>query len=171
MKRFPMKLTCVALLVMLLAASLLCALAQSGEGAYVVETVELRDRLNVHSTPSMGNIIDHLEDGTVVMYQYSDDGWWHVEWWKGHNSFAQGYVDGKYLVPVDQDSTAKFTCVDNLYVHSQPEIVMGECSKYHIDQLKVGEKVNVVKQSGTWSLVEYDGGSGWVSSIYLVEAD
>ena len=165
MKRFSM--ICLILIIM---ATVFSASAQGREGAYVVQTEELRDRLNVHSTPSLGNVIGHLEDGTVVMYQYSDDGWWHVQWWKGHDSFGSGYVDGKYLTAIDKAKDMKFTCVDNLYVHSRSDISHGECANYHIDQLKAGEKVKVVKQDGTWSYVEYDGNAGWVASAYLVEA-
>ena len=170
MKQITLKLVCAALLMILAATLVFSASAREREGAYVVETEKPRDRLNVHSTPSPDNVIDHLKDGTVVMYQYSDDGWWYVKWWKGHDSFGSGYVDGKYLTAIDKAEGKKFTCVDNTYVHSQSNIVQGECANYHIDQLKAGKKVKVVKQDGTWAYVEYEGNSGWVPSAYLVEA-
>ena len=170
MKRITMRTIGAMLLVTLLAMAILPAFAQGREGAYVVRTEERRDRLNVHSTPGPGNVIGHLDKGTVVAYQYSDDGWWYVRWWKGNNNFGAGYVDGKYLVAIDRAKGAKFTCVDNLYVHSQCDIAQGECAKYHTDQLNAGKKVKVLKQDGTWAYVEYDGKTGWVSSVYLIES-
>lgn len=170
MKRVAMKQFCLVLLVALVAASVMPASAYTSKKAYYVKALDGRDRLNVHSTPSINNVIDHLDEGTVVMYQYSDKGWWYVEWWKDNGTFGKGYVDGAFLTAVDEGE-AKFTCVDNLYVHSQSDIVPGECSKYHIDQLMKGDKVTVLKQDGTWSYVEYSGKKGWVSSIYLVKAN
>ena len=165
MKRFSM--ICLVLIIMMTVFS---ASAQGREGAYVVETEEAHDRLNVHSTPSPDNVIDHLKDGAVVQYQYSDDGWWFVQWRKSNNTFASGYVDGKYLMAIDKAEGKKFTCVDNTYVHSRSNIAQGECANYHIDQLKAGKKVKVTKQDGTWAYVEYDGNSGWIPSAYLIEA-
>lgn len=170
MKRMSLKLVSTVLLLTVMASLLFTGFALDRAGAYVVETEQPHDRLNVHSTPSIDNVVDHLDDGTVVQYQYSDDGWWYVQWRKADNSFAYGYVDGKFLTAVDKAAGMKFTCVDNLYVHSQSSIVPGECASYHIDQLKAGKKFNVVKQDGTWSYVEYDGNYGWVSSVYMVEA-
>lgn len=170
MKRVSVKSVCLMLLIVLVAAAAFPAFAQSREGAYVVTITEPHDRLNVHSTPSKGNVFAHLDDGTVVMYQYSDDGWWHVEWRTGNGTFASGYVDDKYLVPITQDKSAKYVCVDNLYVHSQSDIAFGSCASYHIDQLKAGDKVSVLKQDGTWSFVKYGEKTGWVASLYLVEA-
>lgn len=170
MKRIAIRHACLALLALLILASMCPALAKGREGAYVVDIEAPHDRLNVHSTPSIGNVFDHLDAGTVVQYQYSDNGWWYVEWRVDDDTFEQGYVDGKYLAPIDGDPSRKFACVDNLYVHSQSDIVPGECANYHIDQLSAGQKVTVKKQDGTWSWVEYGGKAGWVSSLYLVEA-
>lgn len=167
MKRVVIKQLCLALLIALVAASVVPAFAYVEKKAYVVKPLGSKDRLNVHGTPSIDNVIDHLDEGTVVLYQYSDDGWWYVEWRKANSQFANGYVDGDYLTAIDADKTVKFACVDNLYVHSQPEIVPGECANYHIGQLDKGEKVTVLKQQGTWAYVEYKGGEGWVASIYL----
>lgn len=171
MKRVALKQFCLVLLIALVAASVLPAFAYTSKKAYVVKPLDGRDRLNVHGTPGIGNVIDHLDVGTVVLYESSDDGWWYVQWRKANGSFGNGYVDGKYLAAVDADSAVKFTCVDNLYVHSQCDIVLGECSKYHIGQLMKGAKMTVLKQEGTWAYVSSGNLKGWVSSIYLVKAD
>ena len=140
MKHGPAKLFCLVLVVTLLAAAAMPALAANPKGAYVVNITEPRDRLNVHGTPCIDDIVDHLEDGTVVVYRGYEDGWWFVEWWDGNDTFGHGYVDGSFLSPIDAEASEKYTCVDNLYIHSTCKIVQGECAEYHIGKLKKGQK-------------------------------
>ena len=180
MNRKTLRLIAVCLTALLVLAALpVFALAENGEGAYVVElgdgaAEESRDRLNVHETPEGGkdNVCGHLDEGTVVRYLTSENGWWYVEYWKGDEDIRRGYVDKDYLTPVKEVAKANsFTAVDDVHLHSQCEhIVKGECWKYHTgEMLRKGEKAVIVKQNGSWCWVESGNKAGWVPSIYLVE--
>lgn len=173
MKRVAAKLVCTALLIMLIAASVMPAMAGSWNKSYYVETQEPHERLNVHSTPDIGpgNIIDRLDDGVVVQYLSSEKGWWFVQYWICSDTFGYGYVDSDYLVSVAKNKTVKFTCVDNLYLHSQCDIGWGECAAYHIGQIPKGGKFTVLKENGSWVYVQYGETKGWVATKYLVKAD
>jgi len=156
MKRSLMRITCLVLVVLTLVAAAMPAMAKSSNRAFVVATSK-RDRLYVHSTPSNGNVIGYLKRGTVVVYRSSKNGWWFVDFRNG-----EGYVDKGYLVSVAGSPKAKYKGVDNLYVHASPKM-----NSTVIGKLKAGKKVTVVKQSGTWSYINYKGRKGWVGSKYL----
>ena len=176
MKHSPVRLICLVLVLLLLVASVVPASAAKKKkkkqkppsGAYVVEITNPRDRLNVHGIPDINDISDHLEDGTVVMYMESEDGWWYVEWWKGQDLYGEGYVAKDFLSKIDKDPDWVFKNVVGLYVHSQPRVPEGECEKYHIGLLKKGTKLKILEQDGTWCKIAYEDGFGWIPSRYLV---
>ena len=179
MKHYSMKIVSLLLILVLLIATAVPAFAKKKNypnGAYRVVMDEPDMRLNVHDTPKSGrdNVIKRLDQGTVVLFQYTEKGWWNVQWWDGHDDLRDGYVDGSFLVAVDADPTVEYTCVDNTYIHSTPNITEGDCSYYHIDKLMVGTKVHVLSQKSTWSFVSYNDGfidvSGWIPSKYLIQA-
>ena len=175
MKRISMKSVSLALVLVLLVASAMPAFAKKKnypDGAYRVVVDEPGMRLNVHETPKGGrdNVIDRLDEGTVVIYQYSEKGWWNVQWWHDHDDLRTGYVDSSFLIKVDADPTIRYTCVDNSYIHSQPDIAESECALYHIDKLMVGTEAYIIEQRRSWSLLAYEGKTGWIASQYLIQA-
>lgn len=171
-KRNSIRAFCLSIAVMLLVAAALPAFASDKGHAYVVNIANKHDRLNVHGTPSIDDVIDHIDDGTVVLYHYSDKGWWYVEWWKDNNVFGEGYVDPAFLSAIHTDVAAKYTGVDNLYLHTKPDIPMGQCSAYHTgDVLRAGQAATVVDQDGNWALISFNGKTGWVASKYLIRMD
>ena len=105
----------------------------------------------------------------MVLALESVKGWWHIMWWKEHDTFGEGYVDKSFLAAIDDDPSVKYTCVDNSYIHSKPSVREGECAEYHIDKMMVGTEATVLKQENTWALVSYDGKEGWIASKYLVQ--
>lgn len=166
MKHCSRKIVCLFLVVMVLAACAVDALAEDPKGAYAVNTLGNGDRLNVHGTPCIDDIIDHIESGTVVQYLHCDKGWWLVQWWKGNDDLRTGYVDGGYLSGITTGGV--YAAVTDVYVHSQSNIPEGQCYNYHTgDMLTTGQRVTVTAQDGIWALVNFSGGSGWVPSIYL----
>lgn len=174
MKRGIQKLMVAIVLMAVLAATMTFAFAAPySEGSYVVVTDEKHDRLNVHSTPKAGtdNICDHLDKNTVVMYQHSTDGWWYVWYRVGENNYRYGYIDPEYVVATDADDTAKYVCLDGLYVHSTSKIPDGECAAYHTgDKLSAGTKVTVLEMDGTWARIQKGDIEGWVAAYYLKKA-
>ena len=163
------KLICLVLVAMLLVATALPALAASKErpkGAYVVEITQPRDRLRVHETPEGGedNVVDYLEDGTVVVYQSTEEGWWYVLYRYAENDIRGGYVFRDYLKSVLDDKGSKYTGTDNLYVRSEPVI----SDEYIIGKLKRGVEATIIDQDGTWCKIKYGKKTGWVSAKYLV---
>lgn len=174
MKRISMRSICLIMVLIFLAASVLPAFASEkkrAHGAFRVVVEHHDERLNVHETPEGGrdNVIDRLKEGTVVLALESVKGWWHIQWWKGHDDLEEGYVDNSFLEAIDADPNIVYTCVDNSYIHSVPCLVEGECAFYHIDKLMVGTKVKVLEQERTWARISYNGTSGWIASKYLVQ--
>ena len=172
MKYSSLKSICLSLIIMLLVMSLVPTLAEGPKGAYVVDKVFLGGgRLNVHETPNLDDVVDGIEEGTVVRYQYSENGWWHVEYWKGKEDIREGFVDGDFLSSIVSNAgSTLYTSVCGVYVHSTSKIEYGHCDEYHIGKLKKGQLVTVLEQDGTWSRINYNGNTGWVPSIYLEKA-
>lgn len=154
------RMLCLALIVMTLASIAAPALAKSSKpsGAYVVTTVEKRDRLRVRSTPG-GEIKTYLKKGTVVVYKSTKSGWWYVQYRGG-----KGYVDRTCLTSVSKLTSKKFVPVDNLWVRSKPKT---DAAKV---KMKKGTKVKITGQKGTWVKISYKGRTGWVPAIYLKRA-
>lgn len=152
------RILCMALLAVLLTMTAAPALASGKKpsGAYVVTTVEKKDRLYVRSSPG-GSVKAKLTRGSVVVYSSTKNGWWKVKYRSG-----SGYVDKRYLTSVLSLPSAKYKPVDNLYVHSKPN---GKGSV--IGKLKTKAKVYIVKQKGEWVCISYKGHTGWVSAKYL----
>ena len=174
MRRVSFRAVCLLLAILIVSAAAMPAFAADRKhhgDAYVVVVDNKKDRLNVHGTPGPGDIVDHLETGKVVMYQSSDSGWWYVQWWAGNDHYEAGYVDHNYLVPLDDDVAMTFRSVDNLNVHSEPNMPEGECWKYHVDMLDKDTKLNVLDQNGDWARVKYGDKTGWVPSRYLYMVD
>ena len=169
MKYKPMKVTCLSLVFMLLLFSGVPTLAENLKGAYVVRYLASNNvRVNVHGTPSIFDIENHLKEGTVVQYHSSEDGWAYVEWWQGDEDHRFGYVDPAYLSSIVSNAGSAYRTVCSVWVHSTSKIPEGHCDEYHTgDKLKKGQSVEVVQQDGTWAKVNFKGGSGWIPSIYL----
>lgn len=156
----------LCLVVLMLLSMTASAFAKDYDGAYFVTYVG-GGRLNVHPSADMEVIDDHIKQGTVVQYLGSENGWAKVEWWNGNNDHRVGYVDPSYLSSVAANGGA-YRTVCGVYVHSTSKMAYGECEKYHTgDKLKRGQNVTVLQQDGTWTRVSYEGGSGWIPSIYL----
>lgn len=150
-----------ALCAMLIAATLLMsavpafAASATQNGSYVVTA----SRLNVHSTASRFNVIGKLKRGTVVVYKSSKNGWWYVKYDGG-----EGYVDKNYLSTATSDT--KYSTTANLRVRSKASTTGAVLGK-----LKKGTKVTVLKKSGTWAQIGYNGRTGWVATKYLKKAN
>lgn len=159
MKRanYGSRIACMILVIVLMAMTAAPALAASKSNrAYVVATSSKHERLKLRSSPG-GSAIAKLKRGTVVVYRYSQDGWWCV-----YYRYGSGFLDKTYLWPVSASKTAKYTPVDNVNVRSQPKT-----NAYILGKLKAGKKVTIVAQSGNWAKINYKGYLGWVPSIYL----
>ena len=104
--RRAFSLALVLMLLVITGAPAFAASKSSPSGSYVVTA----SRLNVHSTPSLGNVTRKLKRGAVVTYVRSKNGWWYVKF-----SGGSGYVDKTYLKSMGSTTaTYKTTC--NLYV-------------------------------------------------------
>ena len=152
---------CAALVVLMLTMTALPAMAASKKpsGAYVVTTLQKKDRLYVHSSP-WGDVKAKLKKGTVVVYKSTKKGWWKIAYRSG-----TGYVDGRYLTSVASLGSTKYVSVDNLRVRAKPKanaVVLGK--------LKPKMKVTIVGQKGSWVQINYKGYTGWVSAKYLRKA-
>ena len=153
--RRAFSLALVLMLLVITGAPAFAASKSSPSGSYVVTA----SRLNVHSTPSLGNVTRKLKRGAVVTYVRSKNGWWYVKF-----SGGSGYVDKTYLKSMGSTTaTYKTTC--NLYVRYS-----ASATSTAIGKLKKGTKVSVVRQKGSWSYISYKGRTGWVASKYLKKA-
>jgi len=167
MKYSPLKLICLALAVTILLSMSALAFAEDFKGAYYISYLG-GENLNVHANASIGNVENHLKEGTVVQYHSSEDGWAYVEWWQGDEDHRFGYVDPAYLSSIVSNAGSAYRTVCGVWVHSTSKIPEGHCDEYHTgDKLKKGQSVQVVQQDGTWTKVNFAGGSGWIPSIYL----
>lgn len=152
------RIICLALIAMLLvltAAPALAASAANPHGSYVVATSGW-SRLRLHSSPG-GPVAAYLPRGTVVSYRGQKNGWWYVNY-----RYGSGYVDRTWLWSVDNNPKAKYCPVDNLWVRLKPQ-----SSSIRLGKLKVGKKVTIEDQSGTWVKINYKGYTGWVPGKYL----
>lgn len=167
MKYSPLKSICLVLAVMLLLSMAASAVAEEYKGAYYV--IHLGgDNLNVHANASLGGVENRLKEGTVVQYLGSENGWLKVEWWNGDDDHRVGYVDPLFLTSIASNSSVAYKTVCGVYVHSTSKIAHGKCENYHTGQkLKRGQTVTVLEQDGTWARVNFEGGNGWIPSIYL----
>ena len=144
MRRVSFRAVCLLLTILIVSAAAMPAFAADRKhhgDAYVVVVDNKKDRLNVHGTPGPGDIVE------------------------------AGYVDHNYLVPLDDDVAMTFRSVDNLNVHSEPNMPEGECWKFHVDMLDKDTKLNVLDQNGDWARVKYGDKTGWVPSRYLYMVD
>jgi len=163
----PLKSICLCLVVLMLLSVAASAFAEDYKGAYYVSYLG-GENLNVHANASLGDVENHLKEGTVVQYLGSENGWLKVEWWNGDDDHRIGYVDPDYLSSIVSNGSVAYKTVCGVYVHSTSKIAYGECENYHTGQkLKRGQSVTVLEQDGTWVRVSYAGGSGWIPSIYL----
>lgn len=167
MKHCLMKSISLFLVVVMLSFAATSALAKDYKGAFYVNYLD-GDNLNVRGNASSGDVEYQIKAGTVVQSLDNKDGWLKVRWWHGKDDLREGYVKASFLSSIDSDKDAVFKVVCSVYVHSTSKIKFGECALYHTgDKLKKGQRVMVLEQDGTWARVLYDGGSGWIPSIYL----
>ena len=167
MKHCTMKSICLFLVVLVLNFAATSAFAKEYKGAFYVNYLG-GDNLNVRGNSSSGDVEGQIKEGTVVQSLGVKKGWMKVKWWNGEDDIREGYVKASFLSSIDSEGDAVYKIVCGVYVHSTSKIKLGECSLYHTgDQLKKGQRVMVLEQDGTWARVLYDGGSGWIPSIYL----
>ena len=136
---------CIMMIVALLAICVAPAFAASNKnpsGAYVVTS---SGSLRLRSGPGKGySVLTKLKKGTVVVYRGRTNGWWRVMY-----SGGSGYVDRRYVTSVLSLPNAKYTPTDNLRVRAK-----ASSDSAVIGKLKVGKKVTIVKQKGTWACIK-----------------
>ena len=116
--------------------------------------------LNVRSSASTSSdVLTRLKKGNYVTLVSKIGDWWQVEY--GDGSF--GYCHEDYISVISSTEKAVKVSSGTLNVRSGPAT-----SYSRIDKLVKGEDVLVLKESGSWSYVLYDGTkTGYVSSKYL----
>lgn len=158
-RRIGRRLLCLALAMLLLALTFAPAYAESKPAGGYIVAVSKGSHLNVRYGPGTGyGVKMKLPRGAVVVYQSQTKGWWYVMYAGG-----AGYVDGKYLWSVDWSPKAKYVAVANLYVRYGPSTSYWAMGK----MTKGKQQVTIVKQNGTWSLINYKGHTGWAATKYL----
>lgn len=159
MKGAYRRIVCLVLAMVLLALAGAPALASSRpSGAYVV-MVSKDSKLCVRSSPYLAdNVQAKLSRGAVVVYDSTAKGWWKVQY-----SGGTGYVDSRYLSSVAASPDAVYTSVVKLRVRFGPST----SALVYRPRLKPGTKVTLVRQSGSWVMINYKGHTGWVASKYL----
>ena len=157
-RHFAGRLICLVMVALLVSLTAMPAMAaKNPSGAYIVATSK-GSNLNMRSGPGiLYGVTAKLPRGAIVVYQSSSKGWWKVMYCGG-----EGYVDPTYLWSVDRSPAAQYSSVDNLYVRAQPSVF-----SFAYGKLRPGRLVTIVRQKGTWSLINYRGYTGWAASKYL----
>ena len=154
------RISCVALIVCLLAAALPAfavgqssTLAKKGDW-YVVNC----SKLNVRTGPGTEYSVKKLlKRGTWVSYQSKSNGWWKVRY-----SGGTGYVDKQFLARSPQTSVGTYTTTRKVVIRATPK-----SSGKRLGTYSKGKSVRILALNGDWGRVAYKGKTGWVALKYL----
>ena len=136
-------------------ASALAAAAQTAEYRVATANVNVRTGPNSSKYPAIGA----LKKGQVVKYLGKDGNWSKIAYGDG-----TGYVFSEYLAdPLSQSAKVYRSATANVNVRSGPNSTQYGA----IGALKKGEQVQYLGSIGSWSMVAYKDGIGFVFSKYL----
>lgn len=129
---------------------------------------QVRNYVNVRSIPSEeGEIIGKLYNNSVGTFLGEEDGWYQI-----NSGSVTGYVKGEYCVTGDEaveiarQVGTRMATVDTqtLFVRSEPSL---EASRLSI-MLPRGDELLVLDEVEGWAKVDLEGGTGWVSTDYVI---
>ena len=129
---------------------------------------QVRNYVNVRSIPSeKGEIIGKLYNNSVGTFLGEEDGWYQI-----NSGSVTGYVKAEYCVTGDeaveiarQVGTRMATVnTQTLFVRSEPSL---EASRLGI-MLPQGDELLVLDEVEGWAKVDLEGGTGWVSTDYVI---
>lgn len=129
---------------------------------------QVRNYVNVRSIPSEeGEIIGKLYNNSVGTFLGEEDGWYQI-----NSGSVTGYVKGEYCVTGDEaveiarQVGTRMATVDTqtLFVRSEPSL---EASRLSI-MLPRGDELLVLDEVEGWAKVDLEGGTGWVSTNYVI---
>ena len=129
---------------------------------------QVRSYVNVRSIPSeKGEIIGKLYNNSVGTFLGEEDGWYQII-----SGSVTGYVKAEYCVTGDEaveiarQVGTRMATVDTqtLFVRSEPSL---EASRLGI-MLPRGEELLVLDEVEGWAKVDLEGGTGWVSTDYVI---
>lgn len=129
---------------------------------------QVRTYVNVRSIPSeKGEIVGKLYNNSVGTFLGEEDGWYQI-----NSGSVTGYVKAEYCVTGDEAVEiarkvgTRMATVDTqtLFVRSEPSL---EASRLGI-MLPRGEELLVLDEVEGWAKVDLEGGTGWVSTDYVI---
>ena len=129
---------------------------------------QVRNYVNVRSIPSeKGEIIGKLYNNSVGTFLGEEDGWYLI-----NSGSVTGYVKAEYCVTGDEaveiarQVGTRMATVDTqtLFVRSGPSL---EASRLGI-MLPQGDELLVLEEVEGWAKVDLEGGTGWVSTDYVI---
>ena len=129
---------------------------------------QVRSYVNVRSIPSeKGEIIGKLYNNSVGTFLGEEDGWYQI-----NSGSVTGYVKAEYCVTgeeaveIARQVGTRMATVDTqtLFVRSEPSL---EASRLGI-MLPRGEELLVLDEVEGWAKVDLEGGTGWVSTDYIM---
>ena len=129
---------------------------------------QVRSYVNVRSIPSeKGEIIGKLYNNSVGTFLGEEDGWYQI-----NSGSVTGYVKAEYCVTgeeaveIARQVGTRMATVDTqtLFVRSEPSL---EASRLGI-MLPRGEELLVLDEVEGWAKVDLEGGTGWVSTDYVI---